>query len=83
MCSLSPKKSTVRARIPLSDRDFFQRLKYRLADEHIRTGRILEDFGKLSLLFVVLAFACLKSIIVLIASIDKTANFNLQFNRQI
>jgi hypothetical protein len=46
MSSLSPKESTVRARIPLSDRDFFQRLKYRLADEHIRTGRILEDFGK-------------------------------------
>ena len=43
-----PSDTLVRARIPLSDRSFFQRLKYRLSDDTVRTGRILEDFDSMA-----------------------------------
>jgi len=42
--AVQPSENILRARIPLSDRSFVQRLKYRQFDETIRTGRILEDF---------------------------------------
>lgn len=46
--TIRPSETLVRARIPLSDRSFGQRMKYRLFDETIRTGRILEDFDSIA-----------------------------------
>jgi hypothetical protein len=43
-----PEDSIVRTRIPLSDRSFPERLKYRNFDDGVRPGRILEDFDSVA-----------------------------------
>ena len=45
---VEPSSSVVRARIPLSDRTFISRLKYRTSKNHVRVGRVLEDFDSVA-----------------------------------
>ena len=46
--AISPAFSKVRAVIPLSDVDYPVRLKYRNYHQHVRVGRILEDFDSVA-----------------------------------